>query len=340
MVNKDGDIMGKLVKKKKKGNKDNSETLVKETAMEIYCHNIYKYVGRPLLTRRDFKVFFNKNIYNIRYEGILKKANLKLIPEEYFITIFISMLLILFMSVFLSVSFMFFNQLFAAISFFGGIFFLTIVGIFLYNYPVLIASQRGSEINAAIPYLLPYMKILAKELNLSKMIEIINDFIIYKEMKIEFSRIHYYSNVLGYDIHSSIREAMQSCPSRQLADMMNDLVTISNSGGSIYSYLERKLENLNQEIDAIEKKNIDTLLIYSQIYVVLLLISPLFYTIMSSILNMINMNAGVDGTGATAQSIASTLFMLVLLPFFYVGFMMLVYYSKPLYSRLKPMKND
>ena len=47
---------------------------------------------------------------------------------------------------------------------------------------------------------------------------------------------------------------MNSCPSRQLSDLMNDLVTISNSGGDIYSYLSRKLSNLNTEIEALEKR--------------------------------------------------------------------------------------
>ena len=303
---------------------------------------MYKFIGRPLLEKPRFKNFFLKNVYNVRYEGILKKANLKLIPEEYFITIMITMMG--FLGIIISgafVTILLRNPLLPALIFFGGILALVSVGIFLYNYPVVIAKQRGAEIDAAIPYILPYMKILAKELNLSKITEIITEFIIYKEMKVEFQKIKYYSTVIGYDIHSSIREAMVSCPSRQLSDIMNDLVTISNSGGNIYNYLERKLDNLNQEIDALEKKNIDQLLIYSQIYVVLLLISPLFYTIMSSILNLINFNAGIDSASVSGTgSVTSTLFMLVLLPLFYAAFMMLVYYSKPLYSRLKPIKND
>ncbi|MFW5705253.1 MAG: type II secretion system F family protein, partial [Nanoarchaeota archaeon] len=143
---------------------------------------------------------------------------------------------------------------------------------------------------------------------------------------------------LGYDIHSSIRAAMDSCPSHQLSDMMNDLVTISNSGGNLYAYLERKLENLNSELEAIEKKNIDTLLIFSQIYVVLLLISPLFFTVMISILNLVNVT--VDAGGGSNDTFKYIMLLLFALPFIYAGFMMLVYYSKPLYSRLSPIKNE
>ena len=37
-------------------------------------------------------------------------------------------------------------------------------------------------------------------------------------------------------------------------------------------------------------------------------------------------------------SMESTIMLLIGLPFAYAGFMMLIYFSKPLYTRLKPMK--
>lgn len=305
-----------------------------DTFLTTYCHFLYNLVGKKALSNKKFRKFFEENIYNKKYEGILKKANMRLIPDEYFISIYITLIFFLLLVVFSSIFFIFINSAFLVLFFYVGVLLITGVGIFMYNYPVVIAKNRGVEIDAAIPYVLPYMKILAKEISLSKIIEIIDEFLIYQEIHEEFKKIKYYSNFLGYDIHSSIREAMLSCPSKQLADIMNDLVTISNSGGDIYKYLERKLSNLNQEIDAIEKKNIDTLMIYSQIYVVLLLISPLFFTIMSSVLNLIQFTSA----SSTGSGVSSIVLLLIVLPFLYLGFMMLVYYSKPLYARLKPFK--
>jgi archaellum biogenesis protein FlaJ (TadC family) len=129
---------------------------------------------------------------------------------------------------------------------------------------------------------------------------------------------------------------MYYCPSRKLSDTLNDLVTISNTGGDIYKYLTRKLKNQNEEVEAEEKKSIETLLIFSQIYTVVLLIGPLFLTIMSSILSLVSFGSGSGGGDASgAQTI---IMMLMGLPFAYVGFMFMVYYTKPLYTRLKPMK--
>ena len=316
---------------------DKNSTFYKEDDyLVVYCHFVYNLIGKKILVNKKFKDFYEDNLYNKKYESVLKKANMKLIPDEYFISIFVT-LVFLFSIVILSIFlFIFINSAFLVFFFYIGILAVTGVGILMYNYPVILTKTRGAEIDAAIPYVLPYMKILSKEINLSKMIEIIDEFLIYKEIHSEFKKIKYYSNFLGYDIHSSIREAMLSCPSKQLSDIMNDLVTISNSGGDIYKYLERKLNNMNQEIDAIEQKNLDTLMIYSQIYVVLLLISPLFFTIMNSILNLIQFTSA--NASGTSNNTSTIVMLLILLPFAYMGFMMLIYYSKPLYSRLKPFK--
>jgi archaellum biogenesis protein FlaJ (TadC family) len=307
-----------------------------------FLHLIYISFGRRFLRNKKFKAFFYKNIYNPKYDILLKKANLKILPEEYFFSIYFlifSLFVLIFIASFFS---LFYNLIYSAISFyFIGIIVVTFIGIFLYNLPFAIGKQRGKEIDASMIYLLPYMKILSKELNLSKMVDIIEEFLIYKEIKEEFRRIKYFSNFLGYDIHSSIKEAMNYSPSNQLSDLMNDLVTISNSGGDIYMYLDRKLYNLNQEIEAQEKKNIETLLIYSQIYVVLLLVSPLFYTIMTSILSLISFN--INGSAPASDStsvVVSIVLLLLILPFAYGLFMMLIYFSKPLYSRLSPIKDS
>ncbi|MDA3856500.1 MAG: type II secretion system F family protein [Candidatus Woesearchaeota archaeon] len=321
---------------------NDSKGIMNESFIEFYVHFLYRNFGRFFFSKKNFKDFFYRNFYNIRYEGVLRKANLRLIPEEYFFAILFSLILMIVLVFIMTFANIFIRPEFTQVVFFGGVLAVSLMGIFFYNFPIVTSNNRGQEINASMPYLLPYMKILAKELSLSKIVEIIGDFLIYKEIRIEFEKIRYYSTVLGYDIHSSIREAMASCPSRELADLMNDLVTISNSGGNIYNYLDRKLNNLNIEIDAIEKKTIDTLLIYSQVYVVVLLISPLFYTIMTTILNLVNITSTQWGAGSSdSGSVVMYIFaLLVFLPLFYGAFMMLVYYSKPLYSRLKPIKNE
>ncbi len=296
------------------------------------CHFIYRKFGRWLLERKNFREFFYRNIYNRRYETILKEANLKLLPEEYLVSVFLLLVAALVFSFLITIVVFFVDYIISQLIFYTCFLLVGLLGIFFYNYPLIRARNRRNEIDASLVYILPYLKILSKELSLQKIMEIITEFIIYKETRIEFEKINYFYRFLGYDIHSSIREAMRSCPSKKLSDLLNDLVTISNSGGSIYNYLSKKLENLEDEILTIEKKNIDSLLIFSQIYVVLLLITPLFFTIMVSILDLVQLD--IASTNAVPIIFGTILF----LPIFYIMFMYLIYFTKPLYKRLAPMK--
>ena len=76
----------------KKKNKNELKESEKEAFLSVYVHTLYRYVGRQLLANKKFKKFFNKSVYNKKYEEILKKANLKLLPEEYFVSIYITII--------------------------------------------------------------------------------------------------------------------------------------------------------------------------------------------------------------------------------------------------------
>jgi hypothetical protein len=63
---------------------------------------------------------------------------------------------------------------------------------------------------------------------------------------------------------------------------------------------------------------------------------------MSTILNLVDFNSATGGGASTGanSTMASIFAMLIFLPLAYMAFMMLIYYSKPLYSRLKPIENE
>ena len=87
----------------------------------IYCHFIYKFIGRKLIKRPKFSKFFYESIYNKKYEGILKKANLKLLPEEYFMGIYITLVTTLATVVLLTIAFLIAGSALSVIAFFGGV---------------------------------------------------------------------------------------------------------------------------------------------------------------------------------------------------------------------------
>ena len=293
-------------------------------------HFCYIGIGKRFRKIGFFKKYFEKKTFNQQYEEALLHANIRVLPEEFFFMVHFSIFSFAILLLFLLILIFFVYPDFVVPVFYLGIILTSCLGVFLFNYPFIIVKERREEIDAALPYLVPYLKILSKELGFADILKIIPNFLLYKELRLEFSRIKYFNEILGFDLHNSVKEAMKFCPSKKLSDMLNDLVTITNSGGDIYYYLSKKLGDVYDDIDSVEKKNVETLLIFSQIYVILLLIAPLFFAIISAVLNLISLSSQ---TGQV--DFQNTFLLILILPFCYIGFMFLIYYSKPLYSRLR-----
>ena len=93
---------------------------------------------------------------------------------------------------------------------------------------------------------------------------------------------------------------------------------------------------------ALERKYFNSLLLYSQIYITLLLISPLFYAIIVSLFNIVEFSSfsqlqkvNLDFSFVNYFEIIVLYFVLI---FLYGFFAYLIYLSKPLINRLKSIE--
>lgn len=309
-----------------------------ETALSKTCHYSYILFGKYLLRNKSFRTFFYKTVYIKKYEDILQQANLRIYPEEFFITSFLFMiLLIITYSIFSLIFTLYFSEFFTFSLFVVGLVSVTLGGIFFYNYPLYYSKQRAKEIDAAIPHILPYLKLLSSDLSLSDIIRLMDEFTPYKELKKEFEKIRYYNEFLGLDLISSIQRSMKTSPSKRLSELMNDIIIISNSGGDVYSYMTTKVERMNQEIESLEKQTLESVMILSQIYIVFLLIGPLLAAVVLSVFSFISFGT-IGGSSAPTDSNSQIIYfivMLTIIPPMYFIFYLLVYMVKPLYSRIQ-----
>ena len=313
----------------------NKKISVGDNFLSRLSHILYAHIGKKLARDKRFNFLYKQRSYDVRYKDVLQKANMRVLPEEFFFTIHFILIVFIALIIILDIVLFIFSSVFAVALLYVGILLTCLLGIFLFNYPFFVAKRRGKEIDAVIPFVVPYLKLLSRELNFSKILEIIPDFLIYKEIKMEFERINYHNKILGQDVHASVRSAMNSSPSKELSDLLNDLVSISNSGGDAYTYLEGKVESAHIEVDSMEKKNVETLLIFSQIYTILLLIAPLFFVLMIAILSSISSSVDIGISSGGDGGIANVVKILVALPLAYILFITIIYFSKPLYTRIK-----
>ena len=296
------------------------------------------------------KNFLNKNhienqFISEQYSIVMRKANMNLFPEEYYMSsifagIFFFMALIFTTIVlFLNGQYIIAQTVFYACSVLTVLYFSLIL-----NYPEIKAKSRAANIDASLLLVTPYFKILSKDLPLYSVVGIISRFLKYKEISNEFDKINYYFNFLGFDINTSINKAMRSCPSDKLRQMLSDLVSIKTTGGDAYLYLEKRTENENETIIKLEKKNVETLLNFSQIYIILLLILPLFMGLLYSLMNIIDFSIFSEGYNVvespktldeTVYDFIPFIVLLFFMPIVYTVFIILINLSKPIYKKLE-----
>ena len=326
-----------------------------ENSLIKFCIFFYQHIIKNLpenfLNKKKIEREYKKELY-IR---MIKRSGLNILSEEYYMSlIFLGLFLIFFFFIlsvivlFLSFTLNFFQNSFDNTLLAVGLFLFTIVFavnyfFFVFSYPNLLQQKREKEIDASLLKVIPYLKITAKDLSLHSIIEIMPSFVKFKEISIEFKKIQYFYNFLGEDINTSIRKAVDTCPSKTLKDLLNDLVNITNSGGDLYAYLIQKEKEYESLFMALENKYFNSLLLYSQIYITLLLISPLFYAIVVSLFGIVEFTSltQIDVSGGDDFSYLDYMQMIILyfvLIFLYGGFAYIIYLSKPLIYRLKTFK--
>lgn len=318
------------------------EVIKNDTFFSTLCHYTYVLIGQHLLKNKKFNNFFESNIYIKKYEDVLQQANLRIYPEEFFITAFLFLILLFILYFFgIVILLSYFPELFSFALFVIGIVVITIGGIGFYNYPLYYSKQRATEIEAAIPHIMPYMKLLSSDLSMANVIKLLDEFTTYKELKKEFEKIRYYNEFMGVDLNTAVHRSMKTCPSKKLAELMTDIVVISNSGGNVYSYMTNKVDRLNQEIESLEKQTLESTMILSQIYIVFLLIGPLLAAVVLSVFSFISFGT-IGGTGDVGPSPGDTnsqiitfIVMLTIIPPAYFAFYLMVYLVKPLYTRIQ-----
>ena len=322
-----------------------------ENFLTVFCIFFYQYVIKNLPKNFLNKERIESEYKKEKYIKIIKRSGMNILSEEYYMSL-VFLGLLIFIILFIIITCIFFlefnlkflgfnvnNLMLSSFLFFLNFFIITIYFFSVFSYPTFLQKKREKEIDASLLKIIPYLKITAKDLNLSAIIEIMPKFVKFKEISIEFRKIQYYYDFLGLDINTSIRKAVETCPSKVLKNLLNDLVNITNSGGNTYSYLTEKEKEYEDLFMAFERKYFNSLLLYFQIYITLLLISPLFYAIVISLFNILEFSSFLNPQKVDLDFSFTDYFEIIvlyfILIFLYILFACVIYFSKPLSNRLK-----
>lgn len=159
--------------------------------------------------------------------------------------------------------------------------------IFLY-YPNLVAKNRKKEIDDMLPHAVAFMLALGK--GGFEPIEIFRSLSERREEYGEISReagaIYRSAKLSGYSPTEAIREVAETTPSERLKDFLNSLTSVVETSADITGFLSRKCEEYYSGAEEEQRKSLEALGIFSEVYVVALGLGPLLAIIVLVLMGM------------------------------------------------------
>tara|TARA_Y100000310_G_scaffold283394_1_gene305325 strand:+ start:2753 stop:3772 length:1020 start_codon:yes stop_codon:yes gene_type:complete len=257
----------------------------KEVQTEVYKTNFYSKVSNLFMENLSFYLIKKKpEIFESLFNS-LKKSNIKILSQTYVSIILFSWLISLPLAI--SVWFLFTFNIVSSMTF--G--FLTSIGIFslVYYYPTIISDSREKTIKQELVFAIVHMSTIAGSgAHPMKIFELIVDSKDYKELEEEFKKVLNYINLFGYSLSSALRTVSLDTPSFDLKEVFEGMASTIETGGDIKQYLSDKSKDSLLKFRLDQKKYVEKLAAYSEIYVGLLVAAPLLFIVTMAILEKIS----------------------------------------------------
>ncbi|MBY9001070.1 MAG: type II secretion system F family protein [Candidatus Heimdallarchaeota archaeon] len=200
---------------------------------------------------------------------------------------------------------------------------LTSMFVYTWVYPSYLVGERKTKLEAALPTAASYMTAMASAgvtpdrifLSLTK--EKIGEAIVKDAKKISRD-----IQVFGYDIVLALSEASLRSPSPKYSSFLEGIIGTFTSGGELQRFLEVSSETLMNDKVQSEKNFIETLGIMAELFMVLGVVSPIFFIVILAMMSML-------GGSATNSTLLMALLVYVIIPVSEMAIIVLIDAQQP-----------
>ena len=145
----------------------------------------------------------------------------------------------------------------------------------------------------------------------------------YGEVSKEFEKIYRDVEVFGMDLLGAIRKTASRTPSEELKELLWGLESILTSGSNVENYLREKSRLFIAEYRRRLEKYSDTLSLFIEVYLTVVLVGSVFFIIMTSLMSIIG------GGSNTFMVFLQFLVVFGILPVVSIGFIVLLKVVSP-----------
>jgi len=257
----------------------------------------------------------------------LKRADLKISSQEYIANALFASLL----SFIVTLPFLAFSLSIAIGTFlFSYLMTITLTVVlpvsvfFIYlNYPKSLIKDREKKIDSYLPFSTLYLtSILSSGLPFHKALRVFIEFSGHKSVVEEMRKIVNDIEFYGLDTISALERAINRTPSRKLRELLYGILATIRSGGNIFTFMKERTSDFFMDYRRKLFEFSRSMTIYTQIYLVAVILGTIFFIILTSV---------VSAIGGAAQNILDLqLFMIfVFLPMISILFLFLVKKAQP-----------
>ena len=265
--------------------------------------------------RRLFANTFERfDISETTKNRLLEKADIPMVYREYFSMVLMN-IIIGFIVAFLSTTIFYllipnsitalFILLFSSIVPIG-------IGLYYLGLPASKAKSRGKKIDKYMPYATNFINTMSVAgISPAEIFEALSTIELYDEVQKEAKKITTEIDIMGVDTITALRNAIKITPSEKFKEFIQGMLGVIQSGSELGPYFSRCVEKymLTDLID--RKRNLESLAIMAESFVVTVIAFPLFLIIIFSIM-------GLTGGGINFDFMYILAFLI--LPMAYAGF--------------------
>jgi len=240
--------------------------------------------------RRLFSDFFARmNFSETSKNRLLEKADISIVYKEYYSMVLMNMLLgfvVSFISTllfYLILPLPFTALLLLVISSLVPI----SIGLYYLFLPTSKAKTRGKEIERYLPYAANFINTMSVAgISPAEIFEALASIKLYGEIQKEAKKINMEISMMGVDTITALQHAIHISPSDKFKEFLQGILGVIQSGSELGPYFDRCVEKY-MESDLVERKrNLESLAVMAEAFVVTVIAFPLFLVIIISIMGM------------------------------------------------------
>ncbi|PNX46059.1 MAG: hypothetical protein BV457_08360 [Thermoplasmata archaeon M9B1D] len=270
--------------------------------------------------RRTFsKIFQRFNISETTKNKLLEKADIPMVYQEYYSMVLMN-LIIGYVTSFVSLLILYLivpHPITAMLMLIVSCVIPISIGLYYISLPASKAKSRGKKIDRFLPYAANFINTMSVAgISPSEIFEALSKVELYGEIQKEAKKITTEINMMGVDTVTAMQNAIKISPSTKFKEFIQGILSTIQSGSELGPYFERCVERYMATDLVDRKRNLESLAIMAEAFVVTVIAFPLFLTIIISIMGL------TSSTGIAFDFLY--IIALLVLPMAYFGFYVLM----------------